>query len=71
MLTDTLRSVTLKLMNDTWVVQFHDGSPVAEVFGTPFVETPFRAWHDPEWVLVEVLLVLDDCLITLERPSIF
>lgn len=66
----TERPVTLKLQGDTWVVAFPDGSEVARVFGTPHVETPYKAWHAPEWVLVEVLLVLDDCLITLERPHV-
>ena len=64
-----MQAVSLELIGDTWFAKFHDAPAVVQAFGSAYVETPYKAWHDPEWVLVEVLIVLEDCVITLERSS--
>lgn len=64
-----MQQVTLKLIEGDWYAQFHNCPPVKEMFGSPFVRTPFTDKHDPERVLSEVLMTLNECIVTLERPN--
>lgn len=64
-----MQAVTLKLRGQHWYAQFHNCPEVEKLFGSPFVKTPYTYKHDPDWVLIEVLLVLDECIITLERSE--
>lgn len=64
-----MKHVTLKLIEGIWYAQFHDCPCVVAAFGSPFVRTPYTRKHAPDWVLIEVLLVLDNCVVSLEVPK--
>jgi hypothetical protein len=64
-----MQEATLKLIEGDWYVQFHNCPNVKQMFGSPFVRTPYTDKHDPDWVLTEVLITLNECLVTLERPG--
>jgi hypothetical protein len=64
-----VRHVTLKLVGERWCAQFHNAPEVVQAFGSELIPTPYLKEDDPEWVLVETLIILSDYQITLERPD--